>query len=316
MSDLSRELAGDRREPGTFDNLEEFHAWRRRNNLGFRPVLRLRAPKPAMPERMSFGGVQHPISVPEASQGHVWVTNRDSLEGNWHRVNSPITEEAVGPTTFRQIGDAGVFKPEHHGINVAGETRMSDDQLRQNLENWNLPTEGDRSELFARNMRVKHHPTFMRNFAEGRGNNEAEVSDVMDPNRPMDLREAGRLRELRREAGYYENVQAPRPQRPMPGSNMRTIADLSGPAQGGNAAQGARALPGAAAGEATAAAEGGALAGGAAAGEMGAMGSAAMMAGRAVPILNMVLLGKMLMDGVTSSSKEAKAKQQELMYRT
>jgi hypothetical protein len=65
-----------------------------------------------------------------------------------------------------------------------------------------------------------------------------------------------------------------------------------------------------------AAAEGGALAGGAAAGEMGALGGAGMMAARAVPILNMVLLGKMLMDGVTAQSKENKAKQQELMYRT
>lgn len=316
MSSLNSELAGDRRDPGTFANQEEFHDWRRQNNLGFRPVLRLRPPppptppRPPMPERMAFGGVKHPISVPEPNPNYAWVTNRDSLVGNWHPMNSPITEQAVGPTTFRQIGDAGVFKPEHHGINVAGETRMSDDQLRQNLENWNLPTEGERSELFARNMRVKHHPTFMRNFAEGRGTNEAEVSDIVSPNEPISLREAARLRGLRQEAGYYENVQAPRPQRPMPGANMRTIADLSGPAQGSNAAQGARALPGAAA------AEGEALAGGAAAGEMGAMGSAAMMAGRAVPILNMVLLGKMLMDGVTSSSKEAKAKQQELMYRT
>lgn len=316
MSSLSNELAGDRRDPGTFANHEEFQAWLRRNNLQFRPILRLRPPsppRPPMPERMSFGGVQHPISVPEADPNYAWVTNRDSLEGNWHRLNTPITEQAVGPTTFRQIGDAGVFKPEHHGINVAGETRMSDEQLRQNLENWNLPTEGDRSELFARNMRVKHHPTFMRNFAEGRTPNEAEVSDIVNPNQQISLAEANRLRELRRQAGYYENVPPVRPQRPMPGANMRTIADLapsSGGGSSGGVATASRALPGAAA------AEEGALAGGAAAGEMGAMGGAAMMASRAVPILNMVLLGKMLMDATTASSKEAKAKQQELMYRT
>lgn len=317
MSSLSNELAGDRRDPGTFANHEEFQAWLRRNNLQFRPILRLRPPpppRPPMPERMTFRGVQHPISVPEADPNYAWVTNRDSLEGNWHRLNTPITEEAVGPTTFRQIGDAGVFKPEHHGINVAGETRMSDDQLRQNLQNWNLPTEGDRSELFARNMRVKHHPTFMRNFAEGRAPNEAEVSDIVNPNQQISLGEANRLRELRRQAGYYENVPPIRPQRPMPGSNMRTISDLApssgGGASAGGAATASRALPGAAA------AEGEALAGGAAAGEMGAMGGAAMMASRAVPILNMVILGKMLMDATTASSKEAKAKQQELMYRT
>ena len=95
---------------------------------------------------------------------------------------------------------------------------------------------------------------------------------------------------------------------------MRTIGDLAPSLAAGASTSGvataSRALPGAAA------AEEGALAGGAAAGEMGAMGGAVMMASRAVPILNMVLLGKMLMDATTASSKEAKAKQQELMYRT
>jgi len=313
MSSLNDELSGDRRNPGTFQSEEEFHNWRRRNNLGFRPVLRLRPPpppppqRPAMPPRMTFGGAQFPVSVPEADPNHVWVTNRDSLEGNWHSVNSPITEQAVGPTTFRQIGEDQTFQPQHHGINVAAESRMSDDQLRQNLENWNLPTEGNRDELFARNMRVKHHPTFMRNFAEGRAANEAEVSDIANPNQPIDLREAARLRGLRQEAGYYENVPEVRPRAPMPQSNMRTLADLARPAEGA-------ARVGGAAGEAAAVEGAGAAAAGA--GEMGAMGSAAMMAGRAVPILNMVLLGKMLMDSATSQSKENKAKQQQLMYRT
>ena len=238
MSSLNDELSGDRRNPGTFQSEEEFHNWRRRNNLGFRPVLRLRPPpppppqRPAMPPRMTFGGAQFPVSVPEADPNHVWVTNRDSLEGNWHSVNSPITEQAVGPTTFRQIGEDQTFQPQHHGINVAAESRMSDDQLRQNLENWNLPTEGNRDELFARNMRVKHHPTFMRNFAEGRAANEAEVSDIANPNQPIDLREAARLRGLRQEAGYYENVPEVRPRAPMPQSNMRTLADLARPAEG------------------------------------------------------------------------------------
>ena len=259
MSSLSDELSGDRRNYGTFPSEEEFHNWRRRNNLGFRPVLRLRPPpplpppRPQMPPRMTFGGAQFPVSVPEADPNHVWVTNRDSLEGNWHRINTPITEQAVGPTTFRQIGEDQTFQPQHHGINVAAESRMSDDQLRQNLENWNLPTEGNRDELFSRNMRVKHHPTFMRNFAEGRAANEAEVSDIVNPHQPIDLREAARLRGLRREAGYYENVPEVRPRAPMPQSNMRTLADLARPAEGANALPGAARAGGALAGEAAAA---------------------------------------------------------------
>ena len=279
----------------SFEDLPNFRNLRRQNRLRFRP------PKPPNPEMMNFGGVQHPLQLPDVDPNYGWVTNRDTLEGNWQLFDSPITEEGVGPTTFGQIGQDQVFSPEHHGINIPGESNMSDDQLRQNLSNWNLPTEGDRSELFARNMRVKTHPTFLKNFADGRAPNEAEVSDIVNPNGPMSLQEAGQLRALRSQAGYYENVPAVQTQEPMPGATMRTLGDLSRPA--------GQALPGAAA-------EGEAFAGGAAAGEMGAMGGAAMMASRAVPILNMVLLGKMLMDGMTSSSKEAKAKQQDLMYRT
>ena len=298
MTSLNEALAN---APGSFRSLREFHNWRLRNNLGFKPTLRLKPPPPPNPEMMNFQGTNYPISMPQADPNYAWVTNRDTLEGNWQPINGPINEQAVGPTTFGQIGQDQVFSPEHHGINIPGESNMSDDQLRQNLSNWNLPTEGDRSELFARNMRVKTHPTFLKNFADGRAPNEAEVSDIVNPNGPMSLQEAGQLRALRSQAGYYENVPAVQTQEPMPGATMRTIGDLSRPA--------GQALPGAAA-------EGGALAGGAAAGEMGAMGGAAMMASRAVPILNMVLLGKMLMDGMTANSKEAKAKQQDLMYRT
>ena len=99
---------------------------------------------------------------------------------------------------------------------------------------------------------------------------------------------------------------------------MGSIAGLArqapGPSQGGNLASRIGPQANVAAGEA--AAGEGALAGGAAASEAGMMGGAAMMASRAVPVLNMVLLGKMLMDGITSGSKEAKQKQQQLMYRT
>jgi len=297
MSNLNEALSSEApaRAPGSFRNLQEFHNWRHRNNLGFKPTLRLKPPPPPNPEMMNFQGTNYPISMPQADPNYAWVTNRDSLEGGWQPINGPINEQAVGPTTFGQIGQDQVFSPEHHGINIPGESNMSDDQLRQNLSNWNLPTEGDRSELFARNMRVKSHPTFLRNFPDGNNPNQAEVSDIVSPNAPTSLGEAGQLRALRSQAGYYENVPPVQPQAPMPGATMRTLGDLP---------------------RAGAAAEGGALAGEAAAGEMGAMGGAAMMASRAVPILNMVLLGKMLMDGMTNSSKEAKAKQQELMYRT
>ena len=282
-----------------------------------RPVLRLRPPPPPM---VRVRGMNFPISVPEPNPNYVWVTNRDSLEGSWQPINSPITEDQVGRTVFNQIGQDQTFQPKHHGINAPAESSMSDDQLRDRLNEWNLPSQGDRQQLFERNLRVKHHPTFMQNFARGAQPNEAEVADIMGGNQQMSLREAARMRGLRSRAGYYQNVPPPPVSQPRPGGNMESIASLGkqapgpGSGSGGNLASRIAPQANVAAGEA--AAGEGALAGGAAAGEMGAMGGAAMMASRAFPILNMVLLGKMLMDGITASSKEAKQKQQALMYRT
>lgn len=280
-----------------------------------RSVLRLRRPPPA-PPMVRSRGMNFPISVPEPDPNYVWITNRDSLEGSWRPMNSPITEDQVGRTVFNQIGQDQTFQPEHHGMNVPAESRMSDDQLRGRLDEWRIPSQGNRQQLFERNLRVKHHPTFMQNYARGNRPNEAEVSDIMGGNQQMSLQEAARMRGLRRQAGYYQNVQPPAPAEPRPNGNMGSIAGLG--RQQGNLAERigpqANAARGAAAGEA--AAGEGALAGGTAAGEAGMMGGAGMMAARAVPILNLVLLGKMLMDGVTASSKEAKQKQQALMYRT
>ena len=50
--------------------------------------------------------------------------------------------------------------------------------------------------------------------------------------------------------------------------------------------------------------------------EAGAMGGAEMMASRAIPMLNMVFIGKMLADSLTADSKEKKMQQEALMYRT
>ncbi|MDP6704418.1 MAG: hypothetical protein QF775_02950 [archaeon] len=257
---------------------------------------------------MSFGGGQFPVSVPEADPNYVWATNRDTLAGNWYPINSPITEGAVGRSTFGGLGEDPRFLPEHHGMNISAESRMSDEQLRQNLQNWNLPAEGNREELFARNMRVKHHPTFMRNFAEGRAPNEAEIADIANPNAPIGLREANRLRNLRQEAGYYENIPPVRPQRPMPGAVTRTLADLGRAPIAG--AQGAQAAAGGAealgAGEAAAATEAGALSSG--------LGTAGMFAARALPIVNVALMGTMLYNMMRSQNQaqEAEARRKEM----
>lgn len=56
--------------------------------------------------------------------------------------------------------------------------------------------------------------------------------------------------------------------------------------------------------------------GAAAAEEAGTMGGMEMMASRALPMMNMIFMGKMIADSLTADSKKKEMQQQQLMYRT
>src|SRR5690606_321931 len=73
-----------------------------------------------------------------------------------------------------------------------------DEELSNQLGSWNLPPEGNRKELFERNVRARLHPTFQQNMAAGSQPNEAELADILGK-QDISLAEAARIRELRRQ---------------------------------------------------------------------------------------------------------------------
>ena len=161
---------------------------------------------PENPPHINVGGQQYPISLPQRDPNYVWVTNRDNLIGNWYRNGSSIYRNMVGHATFKQIGRDSVFGPEHHGRNIGAEVAMSDDKLRENLRRWGIPTEGNRAELLKRNIRVKTSELYQRLEEGGRPSSQDIYNIVYNPDRNPSLAEANQLRQLRQEAGIYDRV--------------------------------------------------------------------------------------------------------------
>ena len=309
---------------------------------------------PDNPQMVNVGGHQYPVSLPEARSHYVWFTNRDTEQGNWYRTGDPIFQSEVGPTGFQQIGDDGVFGPEHHGMNVGAEVSMSDEQLRDNLRRWGLPTDGNREDLLARNIRVKTDPDLMQRLVGGgeRPTQRDIYNVVNNPERNPSLGEANRLRQLRQSSGLYDRVSqqpgaspqtsrewtggggrpsgnplsaveqagmsswgqsnlqraanqsVPRASALGTGTNPMTIGSLESPA----AAGGAEGLGGgAAATGATEAGAGSALASG--------LGTAGMFAARAMPVLNVAMMGTMLYNMMQSQNKAKEAEERQRSMR-
>ncbi len=292
---------------GSFQDMPSLIEALGKRGMGFRqtdPTLKLPPQKPAMPKMFQYGEYNYPYSMPESNPNYAWVANRDNLEGNWQKIGSPITKDLVGNTTFNQIGGEGTFQPQHHGANIPQETRFSDDELRNNLQKWNLPTDGNREQLFERNIRVKNHPTYLKNLMDGKQNNTAEVQDVMGNNPQYGsmqeaLKDAQSLRTDRQNAGYYENVQNPISASPNlnqtvertigTGSNPMTINNMPGASQAArNVAQGAGAAE-AATGVST-------------------------FASRAMPMVNLALLaGSMLQNSKANTQQKEDEQRQRSM---
>lgn len=318
-------------------------------------------PPPPKPQMITYPladrEATYPIEIPK-DPNWVWVSHRDH-PGQWRRIGSPIKEEEVGSTYFREANRPQTYQPIHSGLNAGQESFMTDDELRGILKKWNLPTEGDRYSIFDRVVRVKTNPTVMEKVATGNAPlTEQERQYVLGGDRypkSANLLQAEREQGIRdRKAFLARKSQQPqtnapnqptvntqmggttttttttqppnvveppapqKPQGPLYGGTMRLgdEAPMSTSVMGNGATQTqtmtqpnlySRIMP---------QANPQANAGAAAAEEAGIMGGMDMMASRAMPILNMVFLGKMLTDSMTADSKEKKMQQQQLMYRT
>jgi hypothetical protein len=194
--------------PDSFDNEESLYNFLDKQGLFLRkpsPVLKLRPPipKPATPESYRGFNTNYPyvMQAPENDPNFAFVGNRDTFEGNWHRIGDPITPENVGKTTYGAIGQDKTFGSQHHNVNLPRESNLTDDELQDRLRNFNLPAEGDRSSLFKRLINAQESPELMQKIGNGEAPTELDLADIVNRHEPINLQQAARLRELRNNQG-------------------------------------------------------------------------------------------------------------------
>jgi hypothetical protein len=196
MSSLANYLASD-----GFASEGEFYDWLDQNRMSLRrpdPVLNLPVKPPPMPEtyRGRRTGHNYPVFAPPANENFVFVGNRDDFSGNWYRKGDKIDPTKVGRTTFGHFGQDGVFGDQHHNKNLPAETFLSREDLQQKLQSYNLPFEGERSDLFKRFINVQEGGLIPK-IADGEPLTEVEIADIVNRHEPINLQQAARLRELR-----------------------------------------------------------------------------------------------------------------------
>ena len=190
--------------PNSFEDEESLYDYLSSRELTLRkpnPVLRLRPhlPKPPMPESYRGAKTNYPyvMQAPENNPNFAFVGNRDTFEGNWHRIGDPITPENVGKTTYGAIGQDKTFGSQHHNVNLPKESSLTNEELQNRLKEFNLPSEGDRSSLFKRLINAQESPELMQKIGNGEAPTELELADIVNRHEPINLQQAARLRELR-----------------------------------------------------------------------------------------------------------------------
>ena len=194
--------------PNSFEDEQSLYDYLSSRGLTLRkpnPVLRLRPylPKPAMPETYRGFNTKYPyvMQAPENNPNFAFVGNRDTFEGNWHRIGDLITPENVGKTTYGAIGQDKTFGSQHHNVNLPKESSLTNEELQNRLKEFNLPAEGDRSSLFKRLINAQESPELMQKIGNGEAPTELELADIVNRHEPITLQQAARLRELRKNQG-------------------------------------------------------------------------------------------------------------------
>jgi hypothetical protein len=254
------------------------------------PVLRLRPhlSKPPMPESYRGAKTNYPyvMQAPENNPNFAFVGNRDTFEGNWHRIGDPITPENVGKTTYGAIGQDKTFGSQHHNVNLPRESNLTNEELQDRLRNFNLPSEGDRSSLFKRLINAQESPELMQKIGNGEAPTELEMADIVNRHEPINLQQAARLRELRKNQANNASMLS----RLGTGSNPMTVNNL-----------GAKGL--ASTGEAALGAE-------------GAAASGATFASRAMPMMSLALMAGSLVQNSRANQQMKQDQEQQKSMRT
>ena len=198
MSSLANYLASD-----GFASEGELYDWPDRNSMSLRrpdPVLNLPIKPPPMPETYrGRTGYNYPMFAPPADENFVFVGNRDNFSGNWYRKGDKIDPAKVGRTTFEEFKKDGVFGSQHHNQHLPAESHWSKEDLQQKLQSYNLPSEGERSDLWKRYVNIQESD-LKQKLADGEPITEVEIADIVNRHEPVDLARAAELREMRRGA--------------------------------------------------------------------------------------------------------------------
>lgn len=199
--------------PNSFKDEQVLYDYLSSRGLTLNPVLKLRhyLPKPAMPETYRGFNTNYPyvMQAPEKDPNFAFVGNRDTFEGDWHRIGDLITPEKVGDITYGAIGKDKTFGPQHHNINLPKESNLTDEALQDRLRENNLPAEGDRSSLFKRFINSQESPEVMMKIANGEPLSEIDMADIVNRHEPINLQQAARLRELRKNQANPSQINQP-----------------------------------------------------------------------------------------------------------
>lgn len=223
----------------------------------------------------------YPPNVPQPHPGYVAVGNRDLGTGKtpeelykWYKTGSPINQEDVGKTTFESMKGAETFDPSHHGMHFPKQTYFSDEELREDAKKWGLPEEGNRDELFGRTMRMEKQPLYKMGMAGEETGEDLERlrNRIIDPNKAA-----------------LQEAQAARAARAPSQSLNQAVQQERVPISGFRMAQQPRALANAVGGEAQVPAVAGRSA-------ASGLSNLAKFAGRAMPLINIALLGSSLIN--------------------
>lgn len=103
------------------------------------PVRRSVAPKPPEMYHERITGYTYPITAPEPNLDFVFVGNRDNFQYKWVRKGTPIDKEDIG-SSYSSFNPKSLYGDIHHNLNIPRESKMSDDEFRQALVPYELPT--------------------------------------------------------------------------------------------------------------------------------------------------------------------------------
>lgn len=164
--------------------------------------INLQPQPPPLPAtyRAPMTGYDYVIEAPQPNPNFVLVGNRDNFKPTWQRLGDELNPDQIGRTSYNSLyngpnGPVLTYQPDHHNRFLPQESSMSQADLVAKLNEYNLPTTGDRSALFRRLINLKEMPDMMTKFQSGEPWAPEDITSIENP--PRNLPELAQLRAAR-----------------------------------------------------------------------------------------------------------------------